>query len=144
MKMALFEQSQKQLALLGIEPGQSPFNGKNLKACLHYVVGVSATFAFLIFKAKSFSDYTNAAFISSSVTLIAICFTGLKLILFLTGLSNNLIVLNKSVIFTVATIQMANLFKFIDLARKVVDQSEWIHIMILLQIFFINHKRRKK
>lgn len=97
--MTLLQSSRKYLAMFGISPCQSLLNVKFFMAAFANAINVGSNWIFLIFEANSFQDYTNSIFLTSTVTMEAICFV-------LFNLKNS------------------RIFAFIDLFDKRIENSE--------------------
>lgn len=61
-------------AMLGISPSQSLISLKFLMALFIIVANAGLNWAFLIYEADSFREYTNSIFITSTTTMVAVCF----------------------------------------------------------------------
>lgn len=76
--MKLFQECQKNFAILGINSHQqTTFNKKLWIAHLVNGLGVISSASFLIFKANTFEEYSNSAYIAASTTMSMIIFTNI-------------------------------------------------------------------
>ena len=74
--MKLFQNIQKTLALLGINSNQqNRFNVKSMISHSVYGLGLISSAVFFFFKANTFEEYSNNAYITTSFAVCAACFT---------------------------------------------------------------------
>lgn len=118
--MKFFQSIQRIFLNVGIDPSQSaqtnPFNPKNLKNCLIFLIACVCSIAFLFHEANDVEERMESGFLTGLTLLNIICFT-------------NLIFKTKLV------------YSYFDNAEKIVEQSELLYlnlnqILDLEQIFF--------
>ena len=73
--MKLFQVVQNKFVLLGIRPNQSRFNKEVTRTCSIYALSTSSSALFLIFKAKSFIEYTSNIYATTAFAMIGCYFT---------------------------------------------------------------------
>lgn len=102
----LFQECRKNFAILGINSNQrTRFNVKVLITYSVYGLALIACAAFFLFKANSFQEYSNNAYI---VTASIICLS----------------------VYTNLVFQTDSLFKYINNLEQFMEKSEWISSMI--------------
>lgn len=73
-KFKVFEMSRKYFAIIGITPSlvhqSCPFNGTILFEFLLFGAAIYGTFAFLIYDAETFAEYTQSVYTSSVVIFV--------------------------------------------------------------------------
>lgn len=97
--MKLILSGQRSLAIMGINPHQNLFNLKFLFAMVIHTTNVEGNWMFLIHEANTFVEYANSIFMTSTITVSAVCVV--------------IIAFERSLIFVT-----------IDLFEKLVDKSE--------------------
>lgn len=68
--MKIFQSTMKFLAVLGLTAESRPFNMRNLLSLIVFEVLVLSCLAFLFFEAKTFRDYTESIYFSSTAILM--------------------------------------------------------------------------
>lgn len=105
--MKLFQTGQKYMAMMGIYPTQSLINVNFFLTIFASAINIIANWAFLVFEASSFREYTNSIFITSTITMIVMC----------------------EIYFT---LKKSRIFAVIALCENQIAKSELIHINQIL------------
>lgn len=105
--MLAFEYGVKRLDSMGLKPNKRLLNRQSLARVLVYFLNVSLNFMFLILEANTFWEYTNSIFVCMAA------FVGL-------------------VLFMILIAQVGKMFKLIQFARKVVEDSKYVFIFFIL------------
>lgn len=99
-KMKLFQSGQKYLSILGVSPSESLINVKFVTVIFAKAIDISLNVIFPIFEASSFHEYTNSIFLTSTVTMVSVCFV-------------------------LSVLKISNFFALIDLFEKCFERSEF-------------------
>lgn len=72
--MKIIQSGMEHLAIIGVTPNQNLINVKFLVALIFNIENVSGNLAFLFHEANTFVEYANSIFLTSTVTVVAVCF----------------------------------------------------------------------
>lgn len=105
--MKFFQSIQRILSHVGIDPNQStrthPFNARNSKNCLIFLVACICSIVFLFHEASSVEERMESGFLTGLTILNLMCFINL-------------------------IFKMKLVYNYFDNAEKIVEQSELLHL----------------
>lgn len=102
--MKLVQSAQSYLTMLGMNPNQRLVNVNFFVAELIIATNVTLNWLFLIYEANTFREYTNAIFLTSTITIAAVCFT-------------------------IFATESEHIFNMINIGEKLIEKSEQIIIV---------------